>query len=242
MRLGVMQPYFFPYLGYFQLIAAVDRFILYDNLQYVTRSWLSRNRVLGTDRGISYLSVPVTKGEGGARICDMRIVEPGRWRAHLLARLAASYRRAPCYPEVSALIETAIAPDATRLAEVNIATIRAVARYLALPTIISADTTPFHAFEDRVASETVPDVRTARVLHICHAEGADTYVNAIGGRALYDRAVFAGNGVALWFVQTTFRPYRQRAAGFTPGLSIIDVLMECGRDGTREMLDDSVLV
>jgi hypothetical protein len=254
MRLAIMQPYFFPYLGYFQLIAAVDKFILYDNLNYIKKGWMHRNRILHKGQAPLWINVPVAGRSSFAKIRDVVVAQPGKWAAVLRKQLYLNYCKAAYYPEVTALLDQALPALAPRLVDVNVAVIRAVAAYLGLATDLSADSIRYDAFEAEVAQHgegvlahyqpdfAAPDVKTLRSLFICRQEGATAFINAIGGRALYDKAVFARHGVALSFVQTTFRPYPQNCADFVPGLSIIDVLMHCGRDGTRQLLNDYTLV
>lgn len=249
MRLAAMQPYFFPYLGYFQLIAAADQFLLYDNLNYIRQGWVHRNRIRLKGGGEFYCAAPLLGASSNVRIRDVRVDPAGRWPGRFLDLLEHNYKKAPFFDEVFPALERAVRRPATHLTEVNRNGIRAVAEFLGIATPISHDTAPFQDFEDAAHAEQpspwlaalarelgTADVKTLRVLYLCRQARADVYLNPPGGRDLYARDVFAQNGVALQFLLPTLAPYPQQGAGFLPGLSILDVLMNCGREGTRRQL------
>ena len=253
MRLAAMQPYFFPYLGYFQLIAAADRFLLYDNLNYMRQGWVHRNRIRLKGGGEFYCAAPLLGASSNVRIRDVRVDPAGRWPGRFLDLLEHNYKKAPFYDDVFPAIEQAVRRPATHLTEVNRNGIRAVAEFLGIATPISHDTAPFQDFEEAARAERSPwldelaldmgttDIKTLRVLYLCRQERADAYLNPPGGRELYARDVFAQNGVALQFLQPTLAPYPQQGDGFLPGLSILDVLMNCGREGTRRQLPNCAI-
>ena len=253
MRFAAMQPYFFPYLGYFQLIAAADRFLLYDNLNYIRQGWVHRNRIRLKGGGEFYCAAPLLGASSNVRIRDVRVDPAGRWPGRFLDLLEHNYKKAPFYDDVFPAIEQAVRRPATHLTEVNRNGIRAVAEFLGIATPISHDTAPFQDFEEAARAERSPwldelaldmgttDIKTLRVLYLCRQERADAYLNPPGGRELYARDVFAQNGVALQFLQPTLAPYPQQGDGFLPGLSILDVLMNCGREGTRRQLPNCAI-
>lgn len=253
MRLAVMQPYFFPYLGYFQLIAAADKFILYDNLNYIRQGWMHRNRIRLKGNGPVYCSVPLVGAGSFVKIRDVRIDPTRRWPGKFLDQLSFNYGRAPFFNEVFSVIEQAVHRHAERLMEVNRNGIIAVAEFLGIKTLISSDSSRYEAFEAsvlepdsaliRALSEEMGtgDVKTLRLLQLCRGEGAEVYINPPGGRDLYSKDVFRRNGVALQFLEPRLSPYPQQEEPFLPGLSILDVLMHCGREGARRLLDDHTL-
>lgn len=252
MKLAIMQPYFFPYLGYFQLIHSVDRFIMYDNLNYIKRGWISRNRILINGAPAPIL-VPVKARSSYAKIRDIRIDNAVEWRRKTL-RLLEHYGRAPFFDEIFPLVERSISSQTESLAELNKSSIKLICQYLQIRTEIVTDASNYDPLEHDLAasdSETharylgtqgLSDTKTIRVLCICKAEGATTFINAIGGQALYDKQVFARNGFGLFFVQTLPYSYQQKSPEFYPSMSIIDVLMNCGRDGTQQLLRNCELV
>ena len=253
MRLAAMQPYFFPYLGYFQLIAAADKFLLYDNLNYMRQGWVHRNRIRLKGRGDFYCSVPLLGASSNVRIHEVRVDPARRWPDRFLDLIEHNYKKAPFFDEVFPVIAHAVRRPATRLTDVNRHGILAVAAFLGIATPISHDVAPFRAFEEAVRMQQSPwlaalaremhtaEVKTLRVLYLCRQEGANAYLNPPGGRELYSRDVFAKNGVALQFLLPTLAPYPQQGEPFIPALSILDVLMNCGREGTRRQLQNFTL-
>jgi hypothetical protein len=254
MRLAIMQPYFFPYLGYFQLLAAADKFILHDNLNYIKEGWMHRNRLRPKGQGAIYCSVPVVGASSFVKIREVQIDYRRPWPGKFLNLVGFIYRKAPYFAETYPVIVEAVTRPATHLTEVNRHTISALAAHLAIGTAITSDTAPYQPFEDAVREEhsellarlraqtQVTDIKTLRALYICDYERADTLLNAIGGQRLYCREHFTQNHVTLQFVQPTLTPYRQFSRPFIAGLSIIDVLMHCGREETRRRLYEYTLV
>lgn len=218
MKLAIMQPYFFPYLGYFQLLAAADRFVFFDDVHYMPRSWIHRNRLLRQGEP-AYFGVPVSGGSQNRRICEVSVVtdgDPSRWRRKLLAGLAQEYRAAPYFAATFALAESVLRQPAEHIGALARYSVLAAAQLLGVNTQI-------------VASSNIYDNQglkgQERILDICRREGATSYLNAPGGRALYDPAAFAQAGITLKFLQPALPPYAQFQAPFVAGLSIIDVLM-----------------
>ncbi len=218
MRLGLMQPYFFPYLAHFSLIAAVDRWIVFDTSQYTKQSWMTRNRVLQPGGGWQYVSLPVANGSMSIRTKDVLLADVAATRARVLGRLSHYSRRAPYYAAVVRLVEKAFDSRDASLVELNLRGLRAVCRYLNLP------------FDMAVLSRM--DLRLPEhlgagewALEICSALGADSYVNPVGGRALFDPAAFTERGIELRFAETAPFEYQPRDLPYEPGLSVLDVLM-----------------
>ncbi len=210
-----MQPYFFPYLGYYGLLVAADVFVAYDNVQFEKHGWVNRNRIL-RDGGPEWWTAPVAAAPLASTIAERRYHDWERQRARLLARLRDRYRRAPRRDDALDLGAAAMDPDQHAVADANLHGLRTIAATLGLRARIVR------------ASDVPHDVHLRgqdRVLAICAALGADTYVNAIGGTTLYDADAFAARGVALRFLRPRPEPYAQGGEGFVPNLSIIDALM-----------------
>lgn len=255
MKLGIMQPYFFPYIGYFQLIHAVDRFFLYDNLDFSSGSWMNHNRILVVGRLPTSFSAPVRQRKATKTIRNTELVGGSYWRRKLLRSIEVNYQRAPYFRVVCGLVEDVLMHDAGSLAEMNKYCIVEVCKFLGLETEILTDSRSFNDLEAELRREGVnlakafPEVRlevpqrkVVRLLELCRALGADVFINALGGRALYSKEVFARNGVQLLFIGTRPYTYPQRSSSFFPDLSIIDVLMNCGRDATRRLAGEYDLV
>ena len=254
MKLAAMQPYFFPYLGYFQLISAVDKIILYDHLNYIRQGWINRNRILLVNCQQVYLLAPIKAQCSYSKIRDILIDNQTNWRRRNCKQIEMNYRRSPFFEEVYPFVELALAGSEEYLTTLNEVAIRAVCSFLEIPTEIVTSGSEYEALEVELGKSTseiktfylrkqqLNDIKTIRVLEICKKEGAETYINAIGGRGLYDKQVFANSGIDLFFVHSLSYSYRQRSKDFYPDLSILDVLMNCGKAGAQQLLKNYELV
>ncbi len=225
MTLAIMQPYFLPYFGYWQLIAAVDRFVVYDNIQYAKKGWINRNRFLrnGAD---AFFTVPLKKGSDFLNIADRTIADDFDPKT-VLNPLAEAYRKAPSFKAVFPMIESIVTAAPRNLFEYLHHSIVVTANYLDIrtPIVVSSAVAIDH------------DLKAERkVLAICEALGANRYVNAIGGRELYSVPAFSERGIDLTFIQSRPLTYPQYDHPFVPGLSIVDVMMFNSRDAVRAML------
>jgi WbqC-like protein family len=222
-KLAVMQPYFFPYVGYFQLIAAVDVFAVYDNIQYTKRGWINRNRILRDGEAVK-LSLPLKKASDFLDVRDRELAADFR-RDKMLNQIRGAYELAPFFGNTFALIE-----DIVRYGENNLFgylhhSIGKICAYLGL------------AADIRISSQIDIDHGLRgqdKVLALCRALGAGTYVNAIGGTELYSRAAFAAEDVELKFIRSKPFEYAQFGRSFVASLSIIDVLMFNPLEAVRE--------
>jgi hypothetical protein len=214
MKLAIMQPYWFPYLGYFQLIRCADVFVVYDNIKYTKRGWINRNRIL-ENGAPGLITLPLKSGPDSADIRDRRIAEQFD-RRQLIRRLANAYRRAPHFAAVMASLEPLVMCPDDNLFDFLRNSIVGVCRYLRIDTAIvtSSAVAADHALNGQ-----------DRVLDLCRALGATSYVNPVGGQGLYDAEAFAARGVELRFLRSPEISYPQFAAPFVPMLSIIDVMM-----------------
>jgi len=229
MRMAIMQPYFFPYLGHFSLIAAVDEWIVFDITQYTPRTWMNRNRILGPQGGWQWLTVPLARSSIHMRTHEAAVQDLERTRQGMLGRLG-HYRRAPYWRGVSGLVEDTFATTDPSLTRLNARGLDRVCQYLGLP---------FHA---RVCSELaihLPDSPGPGqwAPAICAALGADTYVNPAGGEALFDPADFDRCGVKPLLLESEPFTYQPGQHAFEAGLSILDVLMWNPPDAVRAALD-----
>lgn len=214
MKLGIMQPYFFPYIGYFQLIAAVDRFVLYDNVKYTKRGWINRNRYLRGGRDAVF-TVPL-KGDSDFLEVRGRLIAEDFDRRRLLAGIGQAYRKAPFFEPAFALFEKAVSnPDRNLFGFVH-QSLADVCRYLGIttPIVPSSGIAIDHSLQGE-----------EKVVAICREAGASIYINAIGGLELYSRGAFSAYGIALKFLKPHPIDYPQFGAPFVPSLSILDVLM-----------------
>jgi hypothetical protein len=227
-KLGIMQPYLFPYIGYYQLMDAVDRFVIADDLTFIKQGWINRNRLL-INGAAAYFTVPVRHHPVSALISDVEIDDgPGkRWRATLLKTIVNFYRRAPAFEDVYPLVERVIGGPFTRIADMARASLCEVCDYLGARVSI---------VESSAAYNNAHLKGQARVIDTCRVERATDYVNASGGRTLYSPDAFLANGIRLHFLNTGAIEYAQFHAPFVPSLSVIDVLMFNPREQARGLL------
>ncbi len=224
--LAIMQPYLFPYIGYWQLLQATDRFVVYDDVNYINRGWINRNRILINGEP-SLITLPLLGASQNRKIRDIEIAPATQWRARLLRSVEMAYRKAPHFDEVFAVIEQILAQDERNLAAFLTHQLRTLSRFMGLETQIVPSSVVYQNSE--LAAQ-------ARILDICRQEQATTYINAQGGRSLYAPQAFAEAGIDLHFIAMRALPYKQRYEGFAPGLSVIDALMELGPADIRPHL------
>ena len=236
MTLGIMQPYFFPYVGHFELIRLSESWIVFDVVKYQPKSWMNRNRVLHPKSGWQYVSAQVEKPGEGEVIQHVRLVDP----AAALGRIQGQIdhyrlRRAPFFEEVRSLIERGFAKAASpRLIDLNVACLAEVCAYLGI------------GFQPRVLSQMglqIPPIDHAGqwALEISHALGAHTYVNAPGGRGIFRPEEYVARGIDLLFLVPRQMRYATPGYEFVESLSIIDVMMWNDPAVIREYLDGAML-
>lgn len=215
MKLAIMQPYFLPYIGYFQLLAVVDRFVIYDDVRFIKRGWINRNRILV--KGREYLfTIPLQGASQNRDINQIQLIAEQGWREKLLRTIELAYRRAPHFAEVFPLLREIVNFPECNLAVYLRNSLSAIRNYLALSTELIATSAIYNNRQLK---------GPARILDICRQEKATTYVNASGGKELYDPELFRANGITLRFLEPIDFEYDQFGEEFQPGLSIIDVLM-----------------
>ena len=214
MRLGVMQPYFLPYIGYFQLIASVDQFILYDNIKYTKKGWINRNRMLSNGADAIF-SLPLMKGADSLNVVERELALQFD-RTKLLNQFKGAYDRAPHFDLTYLVLERIVRFDDNNLFRYIHHSIVRLCEHLGITTniIISSEVAIDHALKGQ-----------EKVLALCKATGADTYINAIGGVELYTKDDFRNQGIDLKFIKARPFEYKQFGAAFVPWLSIVDVLM-----------------
>ena len=216
MKLAIMQPYFLPYLGYFQLIASVDRFVVYDDVSYIKSGWINRNKIKVQGQA-SLITVPLQNGRSGVPIREGLIAGKREfWTKKMLRTVAESYTKAPFYSQIFPMFEGWLNDEIEGISELNLRIIKDVCQYVGLKTEIVPTSTVY-------ANSNLSSV--ARVLNICQQERATHYINAIGGRELYSQDAFKNKGFELSFLKPVLSPYSHGKGDFIPGLSILDVLM-----------------
>ncbi|MEI6555340.1 MAG: WbqC family protein [Paludibacter sp.] len=229
MKLGIMQPYFLPYIGYFQLIKAVDKYVIYDDVNFIKGGWINRNRIL-LNGDAFMINVPMQGASPFKKINEINI---GKNREKVLLTIEQAYRKAPYFKDTFNLISDIIKFDTDNLGVFVSNSILKIADFLQFDT------------EFVMSSEiNKPDELKAqdKVLSICKIMGTTEYYNAIGGVELYNKADFEHENIQLHFLKTNFTAYPQFKNEFIPGLSILDVLMFNSKDKVNLMLDNYDLV
>jgi len=228
-----MQPYFMPYLGYWQLIASVDEFVVYDNIEFTKKGWFNRNYILDNDHERLF-TIPIKKDSDYLDVAERRLADDAfKENERTLRIIQMTYKKAPFYSEAYPLIERCFMHKASNLFEYIYHSIREICAYLQIDTQI-------------VVSSTVPIDHSLKgaekVMAICAAEGAEVYINSIGGMELYDKEIFRARGLELKFIKSQLAEYPQFGQPFVVGLSIIDILMFNDRAAVKQMLTEYELI
>ncbi|SEG73502.1 WbqC-like protein family protein [Sphingobacterium lactis] len=234
--IGIMQPYFFPYLGYFSLIKHTDIFILLDEVQFIRHGWIERNRILKEKEGWVYIKAPLKKEGRSTLIKDCVLDNTIPWREKILSQCRFYKKIAPNYKEVMDLMNGIFSQDFNCITSLNKHVLTEICRYIGIEC-------EFHVFSEMNLNIQQPAAADEWALNICQVMGSNiTYVNPIGGMAFMDRKKYAEQGVDLYFHQVHLESYKQGYRDFEPGLSILDVLMFNSTDSIHSMLDHYELV
>jgi hypothetical protein len=224
-KVAILQSNYIPWKGYFDLIAAVDEFILYDDMQYTRRDWRNRNQIK-TPQGVQWLTVPVqVKGKYYQKIRDTEI-EGTDWAAAHWKALVQNYRRAPHFAEISEWLEPLYSCHLPRnLSQLNRLFIEAVCGYLSISTVIS------NSWDYNLV-----DGRTERLADLCAQAGGTEYISGPAAKDYVQADVFDHRGIKLtWFDYTGYPEYQQLWGEFTHGVTILDLLFNCGKNSARYM-------
>jgi WbqC-like protein family len=230
MVLGLMQPYFFPYLGYFDLIHRSDVWVVFDTAQYISRGWVNRNRILHPTRGWQYITVPVRQHPLSAPIRDIEIARGVNWAARIEGQLQHYRRRAPYFDDVLSLVHECLPSEETSLLRLNLRGLAGVCGRLG----IRFDGRPLSEMNLLLGPIDAPGDWSLRV---AEALGLDECLNPPGGRHLYAPEKFAASGVRLTIQEPLDFHYDCAGYGFQPALSILDVLMWSPPARVRAWLD-----
>lgn len=228
-----MQPYFMPYIGYFQLINSVDKFVIYDNIQYTKKGWINRNRILinGKDQ---LITIPIKKDSDYLNVVERELSES--WendKNKMLNVIKSSYNKAPYFQEIFELILKCLNNPETNLFRFIYDSIILINGYLEIktPIVISSTVNIDHTLKSQ-----------NKVLSLCKKQNADVYINSIGGIELYDKEIFKQNGIELNFIKSNPIKYKQFNNEFVPWLSIIDIMMFNSKVKIQEYLNEYTLI
>ena len=228
MKVAIMQPYFMPYIGYFQLINSVDKFVVYDNIQYTKKGWINRNRILvnGTDE---YITLPLKKDSDFLDINRRELSDDCiNEKSKILRKLKSSYSKAPQFENVFPVLTDIFNCASKNLFDFIFNSLQVLTDYLGIKTelIISSGVPVDHGLKSQ-----------EKVLAICNSLGAEKYINPIGGLDLYSGHAFRTRGVDLLFIKSRDLKYPQFNNEFVSWLSIIDIMMFNSKDTISRYLN-----
>jgi len=230
MKIAIMQPYLFPYIGYFQLINAVDKFVIYDDVNFIKQGWINKNQILINGKANTFiLPLKAISSFEKIRKTEIDTTKYSIWKNKILKTVELSYKKAPFFKDIFTLLENTLNENYIYISDLNVAAIFSIINYLNITTTITA-TSSIYKNENLKAQD--------RVLDICKKEKATIYINAEGGKELYSYKDFKENGVELLFIRSKPISYQQFNNNFIAGLSIIDVLMFNSIDAIKIHLDN----
>jgi len=228
MKIAIMQPYLFPYIGYFSLIKNTDYFVFFDTPQYIRKGWINRNRILSTNGDVTYFTVPIQKADRNTPINKSVISYNYDWKVKILGQLNI-YKKAPNYDKVINLVNNVFNTDTMLISDLAIKSIVKTCEYLDIDI-------KYDIFSKMNLA--LPEVKEPDewALYITKELGYNTYINPPGGMSFFNREKYQINDVDLQFLVQEIIPYRQNREVFIPALSMIDVMMFCSCNEINEML------
>lgn len=227
-----MQPYIFPYIGYFQLINAVDKFVIYDDVNFINKGWINRNRMLNNGKD-SLFSIPLKEASQNKLINEIDVNWDSAWKNKFLKTLEQSYKKAPFYQETLLIIQQTLSVDDEPISKVIEHNLRLICKYLDIKTEIVSSSAIYQNTHTKAQE---------RILDICLQEKATQYINPIGGLELYDKDFFEAKNITLNFIRSNPIEYPQFKNEFVPWLSMIDVLMFNSKENITSFINNYELV
>ena len=227
MKLAIMQPYFFSYIGYFQLMNAADEFVIYDNIKFTKKGWINRNRILVNGKDY-FITIPLKKDSDYLDIRNRYLADIWSFEKNkMLNRITESYRKAPMFELVYPIIERCVLFDESNLFKFIQNSLKLVKNYLEIqtPFLVSSKIPIDHKLKAE-----------KKVIALCKGRNANIYLNPIGGIQLYKKSNFKDSGIDLYFLKTDSLKYKQFNNDFVPLLSILDVIMFNSKEEINEML------
>jgi hypothetical protein len=232
MRIAVMQPYLFPYIGYWQLMAAVDKFVVLDDVNYIKKGWINRNNIL-VNGAPQLFTVPLKEVSQNKLIKDISLSDDSSWKTKFLRTIETSYKRAPHFNDAFSVIETTVNSSESNSSAFIYNSFKIVLDYLEVNK----------SFEPSSAIYNNRHLKGEdKILDICRLEKATHYINPIGGTELYSREKFTGMNIKLNFIKSLPVIYRQFSEEFHPNLSMIDILMFNSKEKISGYLNEYELV
>lgn len=227
-----MQPYLFPYIGYFQLINAADKFVILDDVNFINRGWINRNNILVNGKAHLF-TLPLENSGQNRQIKDIEILQNTDRKKKFLKTIDLSYRNAPYFKEINNLVSEIILFDEKNISKYICFSLVKLNEYLDIKTEIVESSSVY--LNDSMKNQ-------ERIIDICKKENAHHYINPIGGKELYSKELFKSNGITLNFIKSKKIEYKQFENMFVDSLSIIDVLMFNPKDKVRQYLNEYELI
>jgi len=232
MKIAVMQPYIFPYLGYFQLINSVNTFVLFDDVNFINKGWINRNRIL-VNKSDYLFTIPLSKASQNKLIHEIELTQNLEWKAKFMKTVENAYKKAPNFSSILPIINKIIYYENSNLSNYIFHSIKIISEYLNISTQILPSSAPYNTSDLKGQD---------KILSICKQENAVSYINPIGGIEIYNNSKFEKNGINLFFLKPEHFVYKQFNNNFVPWLSIIDVLMFNSKSDCFKMLNKYSLV
>lgn len=234
MKLAIMQPYLFPYIGYYQLINAVDKFVIYDDVNFIKQGWINRNNILVNEKPYLF-TVPLENQSSFVKINETLINQQFYpiWKKKFLKTIEQNYGKAPFFKEVFPLIQSTFDIKTNNLSDLAANSLKKTSNYIEITTVFE-DSSTIYQNQDLSSQN--------RVLDICKKEKATVYINSIGGYELYSEKDFLNENITLNFIKPKATCYDQYNSKFVPNLSIIDVLMFNDIDTIKGFLTNYELI
>lgn len=244
--IAIMQSYFFPYIGYFQLINEVDEFILYDKVTFRKNSWINRNRI--KDKGTSapiQITVPVKKASSYSLINEIQVFPEVKWKDQIKNLLFFNYKKALFFDEIYEIIIELLYNECENIHEYNATIIKEICKRIGIATPIVTRNDKHQIVESNLSvrsKERQTEMKSQRVYDLCELYNANLFLNPINGMELYEFEKFKEQNLVLEFIKAKEIAYDQFKTPFQPYLSIIDVLMHNGFDGTKLLLSQNQII
>lgn len=233
MKVAIMQPYFFPYLGYFQLINHVDTFIFYDDVNYIKKGWINRNKILHKEES-ELITIPLSRASQNKKINEIKLFNKDQSQKIFTDKLRQNYKNAPYFKNTLDIISEVFSKDHDTISDLSSQSIKTISQFLSIDTEFKLSSEEYSSTKDFKKAK--------RLIEITKLNNSVNYINPIGGMEIYEKEYFIKYGIHLSFMKNSIEPYKQFNNKPITGLSIIDVLMFNSPSDINEMLQQFELI
>ena len=235
MKIVLMQPYFFPYIGYYTMIKHSDMFIVFDTAQYIRRGWVNRNRIIDRNGEPLYINASIVKAPRETPINEIKLIESNEWKENILKKLEVYKHLSPYYGDVRDLVRDCLKNQTIYLSDLNVNILKQINNFLGIKNNISR----LSDLDIEFKGIQQPDDWGLQLAKFFKAE---SYINAPGGENIYSKEKYLQQEVDLYFYKNNLNPYNQKHDLFQKGLSIIDVMMFNSKSEIIDMIDDYTIL